>query len=259
MSKVPQLRALDIRGENMKTRYIAVTLFILLMAAFLNAQPPGKKPVTTRPAATTAGSSQAASDFEFEISITPLGLAGIIVRRKSGLGLFTPEMLSSFASQSAKNSLNSSFVIRPDKGAKMADILAAINAIRVSPKTDMRIEVDADLAVFIPKKPDPKAFPRPDPLFLLVAIDDRSNISLNGEKEGVFPDTSKLEQYLKQIFDDRKKNGMAETTVMISLAKNMTFADLVEVARALKRGGSQSIGLQVDEATKMVEMDISKP
>ena len=243
----------------MRTRYIAVTSSILLMAAFLNAQPPGKKPVTTRPATTTAPANQAVADFEFEVTITPLGLAGIIVRRKSGLGLFTPAMLSSFANQSAKNSLNPAFVIRPDKGAKMADILAVINAIRLSPKTDIKMEVDADLSVFIPKKPDPNAFPRPDPLFLLVSIDEKSNISLNGEKEGMFPDTSKVEQHLKQIFQDREKNGLAETAVVISLAKNMTFANLVELARAVKRGGSRVIGLQVDEINKMVEVDIRNP
>lgn len=258
MSHVPQPIALQIRGENMRTRYIALASFILLMATFINAQP-GKKPATTRPAGTTAGSNQAASDFEFEVSITPLGLAGIIVRKKTGLGLFTPAMLSSFASQSAKNSLSPSFVIRPDKSVKMVDILAAINAIRVSPKTDIKMEVDADLSVFIPKKPDPNAFPRPNPLFLIVTIDEKSNISLNGEKQGVFPDTSKVEQHLKQIFQDREKNGLAETTVVVNLAKNMTFANLVELARAVKRAGSQAIGLQVDETDKMLEVDISKP
>jgi len=251
MSKVPQLRALDIRGENMRTRNFAVIAFMLLLAAFVSAQPAGKKPVTT------TGSNQQ-SDFEFEVTVTPLGLAGVIVRRKSGLGLFTPAMLNSFANQSTKTSQNQSFVIRPDKDAKMADILAAINAIRISPKTDMRIEVDADLTVFIPKKPDPNAFPRPNPLTLVVNVDERSNISLNGEKQGAFPDTSKLEQHLKEIFKDREKNGLAETTVTISPAKNMTFANLVDLARAVKRGGSRAIGLQVDEPNKMVEMDISQ-
>lgn len=266
MSKVPQLRASDIEGENMRTRNIATTVLILLTVAFLSAHTYGQKTVAKQSPTTTAGSKQVMSDFEFEVSITPLGLAGIIVRRKSGLGLFTPDMLSSFANQSAKNALNASFVVRPDKASKMADILDVINAIRVSPKTDARIEVDTDLTVFIPKKPDPKAFPKPNPLTLVVSVDERFNISLNGESNGSFPDTSKLEQQLKQIFKERESDGVwrqgtntTETTVIISLAKNMTFADLVELARAIKRGGSDAIGLQVDETIKIVEMDISKP
>ncbi len=214
--------------------------FMLLSAIFANAQPGGKKPVTT------SGSSQAVSDFEYEVSITPLGLAGILVRRKSGLGLFTPAMLSSFANQSAK--ISPSFVIRPDKGARMTDILSVINALRVSPKADMRIEVDSDLTVFIPKKVDPNVVPKPNPLTLVVNVDETSNISLNSEKEGSFPDTSKLEQHLKLIFQDREKSGFAETTVTVKLSKNMTFANLVELVRAIKRGGSQSIGLEVDES-----------
>lgn len=221
----------------MRTRYFAVMAVTLLLAAFVNAQPGGKKPVTT------AGSKQA-SDFEYEVSVTPLGLAGIIVRRKSGLGLFTPDMLVSFA----KNAPDPSFVIRPDKGAKIGDVLAAINAIRMSPKANMRIEVDSDLTVFIPKKVDPNVVPKPNPLTLVVNVDETSNISLNGEKESSFPDTSKLEQHLKQIFKDREKNGFNETTVTVKLSKSMTFANLVDFVRAIKRGGSQNIGLEVDES-----------
>ncbi len=186
-------------------------------------------------------------------------MAGVSVRKKSGSSLLTPAMLSALADQSAKNSFSRSFVIRPDKGAKMADILAAINALRVSPKTDIRIEVDADLSVFVPKKPDPNAMPRPNPLFLLVNIDERSNISLNGEKEGIFPDTSKVEQHLNQIFQDRAKNGLSDTAVVISLAKGMTFANLVEIARAVRKAGSEAVSLQVDESGTMFEMEITKP
>lgn len=260
MSKVPQLRASDIEGENMRTRYFGIMACMLLLAAFVNAQPGGKKPVTT------AGSNQATSDFEYEVSITPLGLAGIIVRRKSGLGLFTPDMLGSFANQSAKNAIGPSFVIRPDKVAKMADVIAAINALRVLPKADMRIEVDTGLNVFIPKKLDPNAPLKPNPLTLIVNVDERSSITLNGENEGSFPNTSKLEQHLMQIFKDREDNGVwrqgtktTETTVVITLAKSMTFADLVNLARALKSGGSDNIGLQVDEGIKMVEVELKQP
>lgn len=237
----------------MRNRNFAVIAFVLLLAAIVSAQPGRKKP------AVAAGSDQAASDFEFEVTITPLGMAGVSVRKKSGSSLLTPAMLSALADQSAKNSFSRSFVIRPDKGAKMADILAAINALRVSPKTDIRIEVDADLSVFVPKKPDPNAMPRPNPLFLLVNIDERSNISLNGEKEGIFPDTSKVEQHLNQIFQDRAKNGLSDTAVVISLAKGMTFANLVEIARAVRKAGSEAVCLQVDESGTMFEMEITKP
>lgn len=237
----------------MRNRNFAVIAFVLLLAAIVSAQPGRKKP------AVAAGSDQAASDFEFEVTITPLGMAGVSVRKKSGSGLLTPAMLSALADQSAKNSFSRSFVIRPDKGAKMADILAAINALRLSPKTDIRIEVDADLSVFVPKKPDPNAMPRPNPLFLLVSIDERSNISLNGEKEGIFPDTSKVEQHLNQIFQDRAKNGLSDTAVVISLAKGMTFANLVEIARAVRKAGSEAVSLQVDESGTMFEMEITKP
>lgn len=237
----------------MRNRNFAVIAFVLLLAAIVSAQPGRKKP------AVAAGSDQAASDFEFEVTITPLGMAGVSVRKKSGSGLLTPAMLSALADQSAKNSFSQSFVIRPDKGAKIADILVAIIALRVSPKTDIRIEVDADLSVFVPKKPDPNAMPRPNPLFLLVNIDERSNISLNGEKEGIFPDTSKVEQHLNQIFQDRAKNGLSDTAVAISLAKGMTFANLVEIARAVRKAGSEAVSLQVDDSGTILEMEITKP
>lgn len=237
----------------MRNRNFAVIAFVLLLAAIVSAQPGRKVP------ATAAGSNKAASDFEFEVAITPLGMAGVSVRKKSGSGLLTPAMLSDLAVQSAKNSFGQSFVIRPDRGAKMADILAAINALRSSPKADMRIEIDADLSVSVPKKPDPNAMPRPNPLFLLVNIDERSNISLNGEKEGVFPDTSKVEQHLNQIFQDRAKNGLSDTAVVVSLAKGMTFANLVEIARAVRKAGSDAVSLQVDGSDMVLEVEITKP
>lgn len=242
----------------MRTRHFAAVTCMLLLAAFVNAQPAGKRP------ANKAISSQATSDFEFEVTITPLGLAGITVVRRSGMGLFTPAMLSSFANESAKISLNPSFLIRPDKEAKMTDILAAINAIRVSPKTEMRIGIDADVNVSIPKKTDPNAVPRPNPLTLVVRVDERSDISLNGEKEGSFPDTSKLEQHLNRIFKEREENGVSrpgtntiETTVMVKLSKTMTFANLMDLARAIKRAGSNAISLQVDETDGELVVDIS--
>lgn len=257
----------------MKTRYLAISAFILLLAAFVNAQVPGKKPATARPVATTAGSNQALPDFEFEVSITPLGLAGVIVRKRSGLGLFTPSMLSSLANYlnseqtnrptTTKAAKNSSFVILPERDTKMAEILDVINAIRVSPKNEMRIEIDGDLTIFIPKKPDPNgAFPRPNPLTLVLNVDERSSISLNGQNEGSFPDTSKVENDLRLIFQDREKNGLwregtttTDTTVILKLAKNMTFAKVIELARAIKKAGSDAITLQMDDADLVMNLN----
>lgn len=256
MPNVPQLQSTNIKGENMKIRYGTTTLIIFLTAAFLTAQTSGKKPATP-----TSAVKQSASDFEFEVSINPLGLAGITVRRKTGLGLLTPVMLSSFASQSTRNSFAPPFVVRPDKDAKIVDVLAAINALRVSPKTDMRIEIEADLSIFVPRKTDPNAFPRPDPLTLVVNVDDRAGISLNGEPQGSFPDTSSLDRALKQIFQERENNGIVrpgtnaiETTVRIKLAKNMRFADLSNLARALRKAGSDDIGMWVDDTDNIAKM-----
>lgn len=248
----------------MKIRHIATAAFILLMASFLNGQTPRQKTVMTRPSATTVNSNLEPLSFEFEVSLTSDGLVSILARRKSGMALFTPNMLNSFAnyfyidgpvrSTNSKNSQNPSFAIRPDKDSKMADTLAVINAVRVSSKTEVRIEVDGDLSIFVSTKPDPKGSPaRPNPLFLLVKTDEKSNILLNNEQEGSFPNTSKLEQHLQQIFQERKNNGVwregtntTETTVLLRPNKNMAFANFVDLARAISRGGSDTVGLQVD-------------
>ena len=64
---------------------------------------------------------------------------------------------------------------------------------------------------------------------------------------------------MNQIFQDRAKNGISDTAVVISLAKGMTFANLVDIARAIKRGGSDAVSLQVDESGTVLEMEIIKP
>lgn len=259
----------------MRTHLIAAIAFVLLTAFFLNAQTPKKKPVKASAPAVVSHSEPI--DFEFEVSLTPEGLAGILARRRSGMALFTPKMVNSFAKYfyreqaarptTSKASESPSFVIRPDKGSRMEETLEVINAVRVSPKTEVRIEVDAGLAIFVPKKPDPKgAPPKPNPLFLLVKIDERFNIVLNNEPQGSLSDTSKLEQYLRQIFRERAENGVwregtttTDTTILIKLDKKMTFANLVEVARALSRAGSDSIGLQVDETNMIVSVEMIQP
>ena len=165
-------------------------------------------------------------------------------------------------SSASKNSQTPSFVVRPDMDVKMSEILDVINAVRVSPKTDMRIEADPGLAIFIPKKLDPKGPPpRPNPLTLIVSIDDESNILLNGEQHGSLSNPASLERILKQIFKDRENNGVwrqgtntTEMTVVIKLQRNLIFTDLVKVASAVKRAGSDNIGLQVDEPEKFASL-----
>ena len=106
-----------------------------------------------------------------------------------------------------------------------------------------------------PKDTDKSNPPMPNKLTLVVTIDKTNlGLKLNNEEMGNVTDTSALETRLKQVFDQRKNEGVLregtneiEKTLFIKAPRSIKYGDVVKVIDAVKVAGAQPIGLQIDD------------
>ena len=130
----------------------------------------------------------------------------------------------------------------------------------VTPLKPSRFKAD------IPSQRDPKEDTsqlKPNPLTLVVTIDDRLQLKLNQESMGSVNDTTALSQKLIQVFQLRKeqrayKPGMEsqtnlpedqriEKTVFVKAPRSLKYGEVVKVIDAIKGAGASPVGLQVDD------------
>lgn len=105
---------------------------------------------------------------------------------------------------------------------------------------------------------------RPNPKTLVVTIDEEMKLKLNGlEGLGSVDDTSKLNEQLVRLFEERKQNhtyrdGMeartdlpedarVERTVFIKAPRSIKYGVVARVIDGIKGAGAEPIGLQIDD------------
>lgn len=104
-------------------------------------------------------------------------------------------------------------------------------------------------------KPEDTTVAKPNPLTLVVAISKGDmKVTLNNEDVGDVSNTELLTNKLKQIFDERAKNGAmregtneVEKTVFIKSPKSTSYGNVVKVIDGVKFAGAEPIGLQIDD------------
>jgi len=67
---------------------------------------------------------------------------------------------------------------------------------------------------------------KPNPLLLVVEIDENGKLSLNKIKTGTIDDVTELSKKLEAIFDDREKASISEREVMIDPQGKVKSEDL---------------------------------
>lgn len=109
-----------------------------------------------------------------------------------------------------------------------------------------------------PKPDENQAPPKPNPLTLVVTINKSDKkITLNNESAGDVTNTEDLTNRLAAIFKDREATGVfregtneVEKTVFIKSPRSVKYGEVVKVIDAVKQGGAQPIGLQIDDLTE---------
>jgi biopolymer transport protein ExbD len=93
----------------------------------------------------------------------------------------------------------------------------------------------------------------PNPLILMVFVDENKHIRLNGENFGTLEDTSSLEKLLSQAFMDRtsnevlNKNLQIEKSVVVRFHRSLSYEQAIHLIEALNKSGANPVILDPDE------------
>ena len=105
----------------------------------------------------------------------------------------------------------------------------------------------------IPQEPRPTENVDPPPLALVVSVLKDGSIYLNNKRiEGDTTNTSKLTQELRSIFAQRLANDVVDPTghvikaIFMKAPRNLSYGNVVNVVDAVKMGGADPIGLEID-------------
>lgn len=135
----------------------------------------------------------------------------------------------------------------------LIDILLVLLIIfmAISPLKPARFEAKVPAE---PKPDEQQLVAKPNPLTLVVAIENNLNMRLNNDSMGNTSDTEALTSKLQQIFKDRENNGAfregtneVEKTLFIKAPRSIKYGEVVKVIDAVKVAGAQPIGLQIDD------------
>jgi biopolymer transport protein ExbD len=74
---------------------------------------------------------------------------------------------------------------------------------------------------------------KPNPLMLVVEIDENGKLSLNKIRTGTIDDLTELSKKLEAVFDDREKTGLVEKEVVIDLQGEVKNEDLEKLIESL--------------------------
>ena len=145
--------------------------------------------------------------------------------------------------------------VRPDESLDMQTIMDVIKTVRVSESADVSLATEIQtLSVPVDPKFIKQRDIKPNPLFLLLAVDEKQRLTLNNEELGSVADPSKLIAKLKSVFHEREINGVTragsfdiEKSVNISIVPTAKFKELNEIVKILDDAGATNLVLQVDK------------
>lgn len=135
----------------------------------------------------------------------------------------------------------------------LIDILLVLLIIfmAISPLKPARFEAKVPAE---PKPDEQQMQAKPNPLTLVVSIENNLNVRLNSDAMGNTSDTEALVAKLQQTFKDRENNGAfregtneVEKTLFIKAPRSVKYGEVVKVIDAVKVAGAQPIGLQIDD------------
>ncbi|MEP6945206.1 MAG: hypothetical protein ABJA02_04760 [Acidobacteriota bacterium] len=163
-------------------------------------------------------------------------------------GLSKPLAEKSSTSKSVQ--LEPVFVFKPGLSLRLADIMAAINAVRSSTVNNIIVDLGLGSKLFIRRKTKVSEPVKPNPLFLLTRVNSDNEITLNGGPEGNMTDLNKLRDQLSDIFRARVDNGVfrvgsntVDTTVNLLVPTSTEFAEIKKLVSAVSSAGADRVFL----------------
>jgi biopolymer transport protein ExbD len=162
--------------------------------------------------------------------------------------------------QSGKTSVNTKTTLAPivivkaDDSLNFGKIVEVIKSLRVSPEQKIKLQISKNYFAAIPPPINENNFPKPNPNFLLVKLQDDAKISLNTESFGDFNNITPLKEKLREIFKQREAFGIlrpgtneVEKTVFIAVPVTVKFSDVIKLIQEVADAGAEPIGVQIEE------------
>jgi biopolymer transport protein ExbD len=259
----------------MKQHIFAATACVLFLSATVCSQTAGKG-VPRKVVPTNASDSRSAfPGYRFEIRID--------ADKTSHLEMFTgyeyqdldngqlkkalTEYLSMQSPPPGRKPVGPEVVIRPDETLDLQTIVDVVKTARVSEAAEVRIVTPEGQQLGIPIDPRYEKIRdvKPNPLYLLVSLNDKNVATLNNDNYGNLADLSLLVAKLKEIFRDREINGVfrersyeIEKSIHIRIYQSAKFVDLIKLAKELEEAGAGPLTLEIDAGSDLNVVTIRK-
>jgi hypothetical protein len=141
-------------------------------------------------------------------------------------------------------------LVMPDASLDIATLEKVIGLLQVSKDTELKVDLPNGpmLEVRQHAKFRKPTNIKPNPFTLYAEVDEKGEVSVNGEPHGNATNTAPLTAFLTEIFKERAENGGfregtndVETTIFLKLHPTKKVTDLQKFATALDLGGASPI------------------
>jgi len=239
---------------------LAVAAFVLILNVTAVSQQKETVDKTKPTEVTSTGSSF--SQLVLEISETgALSVWGVSADGKSELSAADLRALTNDSRASSTPSVFQQFVVEKQPTATISDLWRLIVLLRrtgnvVSLSVPTGSPVGYHVSLNLPKpNADPGIEVKPNPLLLVVRLDDNGKILLNNESAGSLLKPEPLAIQLTKIFKAREVNGVfreggneVEKSVVIFMPMNdRKLSDLITIAKVVWAPGADPIDLVMDD------------
>jgi hypothetical protein len=254
----------------MNRLFLAIMAALLVLTAEAAAQTkrttksrPGQKQLIAAPAKTPT------SPAEYEISALVAKGMGVIImgispahgvdvsNEKAFRGFFKDLYIVDDLASEKKRSFPK-VVIKFGDDDDIQTLVNAIKFVAVSSNTTVELEnLTERTRLFVvpePNENEQQIDVKPNPLTLVVAMDEKGNLALNDEEMGKISDLTKLSERLREIYRERETNGVfrensneIEKTISIKMPLTGSAGDLSRIAKALRMVGADRIGFELGD------------
>lgn len=111
---------------------------------------------------------------------------------------------------------------------------------------------------------------KPNPLMLIVYVDENRNVSVNGNRNyysyANIDELSQIKKHLTEIFDSRRENkvffegtNIVQNHVIVVIEKSVKQKDVITLVEMLKQAGSDSVELEIEGHLDEVAAPSFKP
>lgn len=266
-----------LRIKNHRSQYWPA-FFVLLLATSscvldVSAQkrkPVDKKPVVIRsmPLAEPGICIPSDSNFNNVLQIDNKGKVTLTTQTSSRSGVLFDANFPSSANDILTSTFKPTITIKADHSLRYELVVKVLKDVRQALDRCFNVEastrIDAPYVYIYPEPRESTNLPvYLNPLILVTRLANNSDLTLNNESLGSLSDASLLRDRLRAIFKSREENGVfrrdtneTEKEVRLRADGSVRFGDVVKLVDVLKDAGASPVGLLIDDAQDVVEIQL---